>query len=642
MDAVITEDDVRHMIERRIETPLFPFEPIGASSNYLQPAFEKKITSTFRNGYRMSNGQFYKLDEDLPWNHPDRTVSYNLQAFKPLSSMLLGHSAYKRQDCFDLIEKYVDGWLSVVRPPSETELAGNWTNDGQNNDFLWYDMAVGMRAYRLAYIIDVMLRAATPDIPKLVRLIQVLDWHRQILIREETFSSHNNHGLYQACGQIVMARRFTDVPGMAEALSQGLSRFDAMMAQQFFHEGVHREHSPGYHWMILGTLGEAMRSGLLTKDEHILHLNRIEDSMAWFILPNMQIAAFGDTDAGGIGADTVPSDFTHPHLRYVLSRGTIGLPPASPVKFFEESGYAVLRIPESKTLPYPCYLAQHAGFHSMTHKHADHLSIIWHDKGQDILVDAGRYAYLGKTEAGSELWKQGFWYSDPKRVYCEGTSSHNTIEIDGKHYPRRNVEPYGNALGRYAHTENGVHAIESECKHFNTITHARVLFVKPGHFLIVYDWLRDSSKKELHDYRQWFHLGKALEATPDGNRIAVSLNGEAFMDICPLIEGARLEQCVKGQEEPVLQGWVSHDRDVILDPNWAFAYLNAQVNQGAMATLFSLHPGVTVDAGTKILPSGRGGHIIWTDGAGRHKLHFTRPAEGNMTLDYEMTPAQAS
>lgn len=626
MDLVVTEDDIKAMVAKRRTSAIFPFEVIGAS-----------VASIKNRGYVMNADCFIPLDQDIPWKNKDRTVAYKLQSFQPFAALLLTKTPKKQAESMELAHLFLENWLKYVRPPSKDELEGKWKEGQQEKDFLWYDMAVGLRSYRLAYMIDFMMRAREPDLAKLAELIKILDWHRQVLMSDEAFCDHNNHGFYQALGQVAMARRFTDVPGMQEALDQGVVRMEQMLDQQFFPEGVHREHSPGYHWMVMSSLVEAKCVGLLTKEEHILFLNRIEDSMAWFIQPNMRLAAFGDTDARGMQSEeTSSTDFVNPHLRYVRSGGRIGLPPTEPLKMFRESGFAVFKTYANEVQEHACYLAQHAGFHSMTHKHADHLTFIWSDKGEEILVDAGRYAYRGKTIAGTDLWQQGFWYSDPERVYVETTRAHNTVEIDGKSYPRRNVKPFGSALARTAQTQNGVYAIESECKHFDSIRHARTLFVNPGRFLIVFDWLKDN-KDETHDFRQWFHLAEPLDLKADGNMLTVLRGGEAFLSVGALLPNIALDGMARGQTEPELQGWVSHERGGQILPNWAFAYKASGVNGTCMATLFSLDPATTIANDSTASNSGRKGNFVWADSHGRHKLSFERPATGDMLIAYDVT-----
>jgi len=632
---ILHPSDVTQMIARRRNMLLCPFEPIEASPNYRLPSFEKKIDSILKRGYPMRPSHLFLLDAPLPWHHTDRTIAYNLQAFEPLSPLLMAHSLMKRQDCFDLALAFLEDWLQQVRPPTETELEGQW-KEAHKKDFLWYDMAVGLRSYRLAYMIDHLMRLNAPDEGKLCRLMEVLDWHRQIMVGDKAFSKHNNHGLYQALGQVAMTRRFQDLQVMQEAFVQGEERLKTMLEQQFFESGVHREHSPGYHWMILGTLQEAVRVGLIHTDEHKAFISRIEEAMSWFIGPNLMLPAFGDTDAGGVlGGYYEAKDFTHPHLRFALSGGTLGKPPDECFKVYQEAGYAILKNCVEDSACKGAYFVQHGGFHSTTHKHADHLSFVWHDKDEDILVDAGRYGYKGKTERGSPLWHQGFWYSDPKRIYVEKTRAHNTVEIDGLDFPRRKAKLFGSALKRTATTDNGVYGIESECRHFQTIRHARVLFVSPGGFLLVFDWLKENTPL-LHDFRQWFHLGQHLDLMVSGDILTLTNKGVPFASVVSLVPDSTLDFLTRGQPEPDLNGWVSHEKGGILCPNWAFAYGASRRTEGIFATLFTLHPDVQDWQESHIAPSGQSGKFTWRDRAGQHKLSFKRRPQEDFTLQYTL------
>ncbi len=632
MEQSFSPKQIDAMIAARRIQALHPFEPLEASPNYRLPTFKKTVASILSKGYPIRPSYLFPLDKPLPWKHEDRTVAYNLHSFEPLSSVLMDHSLNKTEESFAKALVFLEDWLTYVRPPTAQELAGDWNE--ADKDFLWYDMAVGLRAYRLAYMIDVLLRQGNPDKAKLQKLMAIMDWHRQILMQDDAFCSHNNHGLYQALGQIAMSRRFRDLPDMDTSYKQAEDRLDAMLSQQFFPDGVHREHSPGYHWMVLGTLQEAMRTGLISREDHLLMIGRIEDAMSWFIQPNLMLPAFGDTDSGGTaGGYYQAKDFTHPHLRYALSQGTMGNPPDREMRIFKDAGYAVLRGPNPKTGQIETYFAQQAGFHSKTHKHADHLTFIWHDKGEDILVDTGRYGYKGKTERGSALWEQGFWYADPKRIYAEKTCAHNTVEIDGKDFPRRKAKPFGSAIRQHASTHNHVYAIETECRHFRSIRHNRILFVSPRRFLIVFDWLKDNTG-ENHDFRQWFHIGTALDLTAHRDSLTVTRNGKPFASILPLTAGIAVEKLIRGQMEPEIQGWVSHDKGGILLPNWAFALTASQRPQATFATLFSLYPEAEPWKPSQISGSGQTGKLYWKDRSGYNTVTFSRRPEEEFRISY--------
>jgi hypothetical protein len=115
---ILHPSDVTQMIARRRNMLLCPFEPIEASPNYRLPSFEKKIDSILKRGYPMRPSHLFLLDAPLPWHHTDRTIAYNLQAFEPLSPLLMAHSLMKRQDCFDLALAFLEDWLQQVRPPT--------------------------------------------------------------------------------------------------------------------------------------------------------------------------------------------------------------------------------------------------------------------------------------------------------------------------------------------------------------------------------------------------------------------------------------------------------------------------------------------------------------------------------------------
>ncbi len=178
-----------------------------------------------------------------------------------------------------------------------------------------------------------------------------------------------------------------------------------------------------------------------------------------------------------------------------------------------DEGYVFARsdYPETPGAPW-WYFAQTASFHSRVHKHADDLSFVWSDRGLPILVDPARFAYSGKTERGSDLAKQGFWYADPKRIYVESTRAHNTVEIDGRSYNRTRT-PYSSAL-RYAGEQDGL--IVTECHHrpAGTVLHIRLLTLAPGRFLLVVDWLFDRSGT-AHDFRQHVHFHPDWHVVPD-------------------------------------------------------------------------------------------------------------------------------
>lgn len=597
-------------------------------------AVDAQAREILENGWARRNYPAIRLDEEIPWELKDaskRSWNFYMHCWDMLDVLLAAHSTTKRAE-----------WLNV-----SLKIAIEWSaryglHSGQVKDtpFAWYDMAVGLRAYRLAYLIDAARAHQALTSQEDEVLWSCLLAHHAYLADDSNIAFHNNHGYYQVAGQLAMGRRFGERFGyMAAAYAQGKKRLRDMLTQQFAADGVHREHSPDYHRMVYDTLSGLIESGLVDSPELIELSERVERALAWFVLPNQRLANFGDSDYRSIarGVKQAERKWRTAEMRWQASAGLIGRSPGGGLKRFESGGYFVYRHPANEFSEQNTYLAQIAAFHSRTHKHADDLSFIWYDRGSEILVDAGRYGYLGKTVQGSDLWLDGHWYSDPRRIYCESTRAHNCLEFDRLNYPRRGVSPYGVALGRSIELPNGLVAMETDCRHFKGNRHVRVLVLMPGKWLIVFDWFHDNYRKK-HNVRQWFHLSETWSLGNIGEGYqARSEDKVEQLGIISLLSGATASRVYRGESEPELQGWWSPaERE--MNANAAFFYERRAEITGSFATLFTFADKPKADIQRSVVNvSGRRLCVHWEDSQASHCLELSRPADGDMAVNYSKT-----
>jgi hypothetical protein len=436
---------------------------------------------------------------------------------------------------------------------------------------------------------------------------------------------------------MAMGRRLANQSNfMARAQQQAIERLQKILETQFSSDGVHRENSPDYHRMVYSTLKASIYSGLVTDEKTINFAERIEEALSWFVFPNGHIVNFGDSDDRALvySLNKTKNKWTTPEMQFWSSGSKLGQPPKDIVRVFENSGYWIVRKSgeNPKNQSQYSYLALNAAFHSRTHKHADDLSFVWYDRGQNLLVDAGRYGYIGKTEKNSDLWLDGYWYTDPWRMYCESTRAHNTLEFDGRNSPRKGVKPYGSALSRWGTTDSGITFVEAECKHFSSIRHMRMLIFMPGKWLIVLDWFHDNNEA-THKVRQWFHIGHELQllAEQDQYWVPIQASGECLR-VGALLSEMQPSRIYIGEEKPVIQGWWSaKERDII--PNYAFCYELPEAISGVYATLFTFSDTLQTDkVWSKVNTSCRKGQFRWTDEYGVHELYFDRPMTGNLLV----------
>lgn len=600
-----------------------------------------EASEVIEKGWTRRDYPLIDIKKQIPWSlqsQNDRSWNFYIHSWDMIDPLLYAYDLSFSKELFNAALKIVLDWIeNYVNLESSTP--NSFTD---TKELAWYDMAVGLRAYRLAYIYDHYIDSDHADKSIKKKLWSGLLAHQNYLDSDSNITFHNNHGYYQAAGQIAMGRRFArESETMAQALEQGTERFRTMLNQQFTKEGVHREHSPDYHRMVYSTLIEVLKSGLIDDKSILNFAQKIEESLSWFILPNQRIANFGDSDwrLMRIKTSAAEKKWQTDAMKFVTTNGEIGFLPKQTLKAFEEAGYFVVRSNDmagNTSYDQYSYLAQTGAFHSRTHKHADDLSFIWYERGHNILIDAGRYGYIGKAEIGTELWQQGYWYTHPNRLYCESTRAHNTLEFDGIDYARKGVKPYGSAIKRHKKYDNGLVVLETECKHFKSIRRVRVIIYMPNQWLIVFDWFKDNLD-ELHDVRQWFNFDPNINIIKNNdNSYYTNLDDKSTLHITSLLENVTGSEVMQGVEEPRLQGWFSPTEKKMLASS-SINFSTLQVNTASIATLFSFNGEVNISLiANEVSHSGRRLMVYWDDLMGTHHLALTRQVDREIETKYSI------
>lgn len=580
---------------------------------------------------KASGGNFIEIDlyKSIDWEgllSKGRSYNFHVHSWDMLEYLLTAYHITRElrflNPCLDIALAWID---KFPNPPS-------------NSTFAWYDMAVGLRAYRLAYILDAIVRVPIIEKAVIAKLTNYVQTHASELANEANIKFHNNHGIFQVAGQLALSRRLQVLPGMEKYNRQAKKHFRTMLKQQFSDEGIHLEHSPDYAHTVHKVLSSITQSGLVRDQRIISFTNKLEKNLAWFITPSGHLARVGDSDGRKLfGVESKFRQWRSSEMKFINSGGKIGKLSKNKVQAFDNSGYFIVRDPVPRNegeYKSASYLLQMLGFHSRVHKHADDLSFIWYDRSKKILVDAGRYGYVGKTEPNSVPWKKGFWYSDPNRMYVESTRAHNTVEIDGESYERRKRSPYGSALLNWGKTDDGIFFSESEVKHFHSIRHVRVLFFLPREWLIVFDWLWDN-KEHPHDYRQWFHFSPEITVEKLENQYSANWSElKKPLRLCSLVNTPIMTDIFLGESEPRMQGWSSPSR-LAIEPNPALAFEVHKSPSAIFSTLFTFSKKVSPVLNNNFVSgSGRQGNFAWLADDSIHQINFSRSRGQKMLITY--------
>jgi hypothetical protein len=610
-------EEIRADCERR---PFLTYDCLDMHPQSPMPAFARKVAKVLEEGWERE-GVKTDLLSAIPWDGHSRSYRFRIHAWEPLTILLPGHQFSGCARILQACARFAEEWLELFQArffgaPLATGIAEALALTGT---MAWYDMSVGQRCYRLAYLADLAARRSELRV-LFAPLLRSLVFHQEMLARDDFWVAHNNHGLYQALGQLAAARRFGHLPGFAAYRRQAHERLADILGRQFFPEGTHREHSPDYHRMVLGSVTGAVSGGLVEDEGLKRTLARAVEALGWMAMPDGSLVPFGDTDhrPGFVAAEAVAHLRDPATVAALTGAGAV----RTGVRAYPEAGYVFARFlkphaPISAPASEASYLAQQAGFHSRTHKHADHLAFVWSDRGTRILVDPGRYGYGERTVLGDPLSAAGFYYADPDRIYVERTRAHNCVEIDGTDHPRRNARPFGSAL-RFAGETNGLAVTFCEARY--PLRHLRTLILGPRHFLLVLDWIGDRSGEE-HVFRQWFQMSPEWEAERVEEADAVRARaGDLRIDAASLTEGAHVSRIFRGERDP-MQGWISpRAGELAPAPSFHVAVTGATAR---FATIFCLGGDLAIEHAA-LNGTLSAGQVRWRDASGRHALAFRR------------------
>ncbi|WP_434080274.1 heparinase II/III domain-containing protein [Sanguibacter sp. Z1732] len=545
--------------------------PLGQTETFGSAGSVAKIRE---HGWKLGSLEPVKIDVPFDWVNAcreNRSQAFHLHAWDFMAPFLESWSTHRDRDSLNWCLDRAADWAALF-------------NDGRSHGTMaWYDMAIGLRAPRLAYLVQEGVHE-NADADLLDRLSQAVVLHQRAIHAPGAFNPATNHGFYTAVGQLSFSSRLAGLPGMNIIYDQGRKRLRLVVAKQFASDGGHLEHSPDYHRMLLSSFLRAMDDGLLTDPEVLSRVRKAEEVMGWFIQPDRSIVQIGDS-AGHIAQ---PSDraMNGAYAAFLASNGDQGRANPDELLVLPETGYAIVRSPqpfEKGEHLKSGYLTLMAGFHSRAHKHCDDLSLTWFDKGQSILIDAGRFGYLDQLPADSPQRGEGFFYGRPERQYVERTIAHNTVQMDDQEHERRLRAPYGSGI--LSGQRNGLDFRIAGCVDHATWKHHRSVVYRPGEWLLVRDDVV-SQDGQAHDFTVWWNLPESLtEPRVRSDRVSFRMIGGEMLRVTALNHSAVIPP-VKGQSAP-LRGWRSiHDYE--FSPAWSFGHRVRATKAHSFRTLLSL------------------------------------------------------
>jgi len=400
----------------------------------------------------------------------------------------------------------------------------------------------------------------------LVAMLQSFRDHALYLMDPQHFKAGSNWGAMEANGLLHIGCMLPEFRESAAWRDTAIERLHSELDNQVYADGAQMELTPGYHGVtlgnMLGAVEVARRCEVPLPDDFTDKLERMFDYYARIADPAGRTPPLNDSGASGVGGWLQKGLALFPSRadwRYLLTDGKEGTPPAYTSARLPDAGWDVMRSGWDRDA---CYLMMDAGPFGTGHQHEDKLSILVHAFDRPLLVEAGTYSY------DVSEW----------RKYVLSTRAHNTVMVDGLDQRRAVVRESWKAAGSAISDGSGwltTDAFDFASAAYTQgygrdenvpVEHRRsVLFLKPRLWLVV-DELHPTDGKP-HRYESLFHLD-APDARADqasGTVVTQDPAGANLALIPVQLDGWQVE-VVKGQERPVVQGWLPTGKHNVLRP----------------------------------------------------------------------------
>lgn len=318
---------------------------------------------------------------------------------------------------------------------------------------------------------------------------------------------------------------------------------------QVYPDGAQIELAPGYHAVALNNFLGPVRLEPITGFElpagYVPKVEKMFSYLLYSMQPGHRMPPLNDSpDSIVMGAFKEAAGLfpQREDFRWGASDGREGLPPVRTSVEFPYAGQFFLRSGWDKDALWLCMDGGPFGF---GHQHEDKLSVMVTAFGKPLLVEGGTYTYDGSE-----------W-----RHYIVSSRAHNVVLVDGLEQNRRK-EPADTFVVKtpLPHVWESNATFDHAASRYDEgwgpdakriARHTRhVFFIKPDLFIIA-DQL-ESLDGQPHHYDALFHLD-APKASVEGLGVATRNSGPT---LSLMAWGADSVSIVKGQKEPVVQGWI--------------------------------------------------------------------------------------
>ena len=433
----------------------------------------------------------FVFDGDLDWDEDpfdDWTWQFYFHSLRMVSHLL---NAYEISSNITFLEKaqwFIESWMDNNPNPND-----------QASERAWDDHSTANRISTFIYFWNYYRNSEIFDGEFANELLNMLRKHGEFTADPDNYYWGHNHGIYQDRALLQLAGMFPVFKDSQKWTNIANDRLEEHIEEGVTKSGVHKEHSPAYHYLVMklfidvnlfnqhyGIENQAISNLVYNMQEYLVHITKSDGTVP-------MVGDSFDDKALSISKDHV----TNEHLMFEITNGQEGVEIGTRSIVYDDAGVAVFK--NDWELQTPIYLALFNAFHSTVHKHSDDLSFVLSYGETDYFVDTGKYNFVE---------------SDPYRAFIRSVFSHNTISVDNQTYNFRNEDFIGNpVIESYSITENYSYVRASHTI-FDGVSITRTLIMFNDGAVYIHDLCESNIE---HSYSQIFNIGPDVEFGHDQN-----------------------------------------------------------------------------------------------------------------------------
>lgn len=416
---------------------------------------------------------------------------------------------------------------------------------GQRNaDAAWRGLEVSFRPKAWAPVFFGLL--ADPEFSPATRLLLLssLPEHADYLRR---FHSGGNWATMELSGLALIAAAWPEFKQAPEWMDYARRTLTAEMSIQNYPDGVQKELTSHYHWVALGNFehfaATLRHAGRTVPEAFVKGLEGMWHYQAYSLQPDGMNPLNNDSDRSDYRGRLLGAAKTYgrPDWAYIASQGAKGSAPTGvPSLVFPWAGQVIMRSGWQAKAQYAFF---DAGPWGISHQHSDKLHLSVSAGGRELLVDGGRYSYVGS----------------PWRTFFTGSASHNTVLVDGRGQGpdvREATAPLeGTATALLPDLDYARAAFLSGYEGVaGTATHTRAVVYLRGKYWVVFDRIETDRPRQLEAL---WHFSPACTVAEEGGSLVTTDAGRGNLRLVPVAGQPWQMRLVSGQESPEIQGWYS-------------------------------------------------------------------------------------